>query len=85
MFGSVWAWSEGIGKIGGRLYVGDAIAATISALLFGHANGSDPGLLGAIAAFVLWRVYVGRQAQRWLTHDLIAKGYVQAGSAVRRA
>jgi TM2 domain-containing membrane protein YozV len=84
MFGSVWAWSEGIGKIGGRLYVGDAIAATISALLFGYTNGSDLGLHGAIASFIFWRAYVGRQAKRWLTRDLVAKGYVEAASAERR-
>ena len=80
-FGSLWAWSEGIGTTAGRLYVFDALVAAISGGIFFAMNESGAAMFFAFGTFFSWRIYVGYKVKSWLICYLQANGY-RAASAL---
>ena len=77
-FGSLWAWSEGIVKTAGRLYVFDALVVAISVEIFFLLNESDAAMFFAFGACFSWRIYVGYKAKSWLLRHLLGIGYKSA-------
>lgn len=78
IFGSLWAFSEGMRVVGGGFYVFDAFISFGSVLTYAALTWfveSSVAIAIAVSAFIAARIYVGFLAPRYLQRHLVSLGY----------
>ena len=73
LFGTLWAYSEGLTVIGGRLAAVDAMVGLT--VLYGSQTGHPLVAVGALLSFIGKNVYCAIRGQFWLRSLLIQQGY----------
>jgi hypothetical protein len=76
--GSLWAYSEGMRVVGGRLYVIDAAISFFTVLFYALIEarvGGSVALFVSISLFTVGRIAIGLKAPGYLREHLISLGY----------
>ena len=73
LFGTAWAYSEGLIAHGGRLVATDAMAALIA--LYGDQTGHPSAIGGALLLFIAKNFYCAIRGSHWVRRSLLQQGY----------
>lgn len=73
LFGTFWAYSEGLIAHGGRLVAVDAIAGLMC--IYGEYAGCPSAVGGALLLFITKNLYCAVRGQYWLRSSLLQQGY----------
>jgi hypothetical protein len=78
IFGSLWAFSEGMRVVGGRFYVFDALISFGSIFAYAALTWffeSSVAIAIGVTIFISARIWIGFLAPRYLQHHLASLGY----------
>ncbi|MGA4240006.1 hypothetical protein [Ralstonia pseudosolanacearum] len=73
LFGTIWAYSEGLIVQGGRLVSVDGVAGLL--LLYGVQSSQSSPIGGALLLFLAKNFYCAIRGRRWLRSLLFSQGY----------
>lgn len=73
LFGSIWAYSEGLIVHGGRLAAADGAVGLL--YLYGEQTGHPSAAGGALLLFLAKNVYCAVRGRFWLQCLLLSQGY----------